>query len=113
MKIFDIKGAIEGVSGVVDKFVMSKDEKARLKNELEKQISERWAADMHSDSWLSKNVRPLSLIYVLFVFSVLAFTDGNVGEFKVQKEYLPIFNVLLVTVVGGYFAVRSVDKRKK
>jgi len=107
------KGIIEGVGGVVDKFVQTPEEKAAMKAELEKEISKRWVADSQADSWLSKNVRPLTLISLLVVFFILLFTDGNVGDFKVQPAYLPIYQSLLVTAVGGYFVVRTFDKRGK
>lgn len=108
-----VKEAVEGVGNVVDKFVHTKEEQETLKAELEAEITKRWQADASGDSWLSKNVRPLTLAACLLVFFALMFTDGNIGEFEVQKGYLPIFNSLLITVVGGYFVVRSVDKRVK
>lgn len=107
------KGVIEGVANTVDKFVHTKDEAEKLKAELEMEITKRWQADASGDSWLSKNVRPLSLVAVLLVFFVLLFADGNIGEFSVNEAYLPIYNSLLITIVGGYFAVRTIDKRTK
>ena len=65
------------------------------------------------DSFLSKNIRPFVLIYLTVIFSALAFTDGNIGEFVVAKEYIPIFQTLLVTVYGAYFVGRSWEKAKK
>ena len=106
-------GAIEGVGNVVDKFVQTPDERDKLKAELEKEISKRWDSDMKSDSWLSKNVRPLGFASVLIVFFIMLFTDGNIGGFQINKAYLPIYNTLLVTITGGYFVVRTVDKRNK
>jgi hypothetical protein len=67
---------------------------------------------MASDSFLSKNIRPLVLIYLTFIFSILAFFDGNIGEFKIAEEYIPIFQTLLVTVYGAYFVGRSWEKAK-
>ncbi|GAF86471.1 unnamed protein product, partial [marine sediment metagenome] len=60
----------------------------------------------------SKNIRPMILVFLTFVFSALAFTDGNIGEFKIAKEYIPIFQTLLVTVYGAYFVGRSWEKGK-
>ena|SRR6056297_2326526 len=107
-----VEGVIQGVGDTVDRFVHTKDEKAKLKAELEKEISKRWQADMASDTWLSKNIRPLTLASVLIVFFALLFADGNIGNFQVNEDYLPIFNQLLLAVTSGYFIVRSVDKRK-
>ena len=107
-----VEGVIGGAANVVDRFVHTKDEREALKAELEKEISARWKADMQSDTWLSKNIRPLTLASVLIVFYALLFADGNIGEFAVNEGYLPIYNSLLITVVGGYFVVRTIDKKK-
>jgi len=77
------------------------------------QISERWKLDMQSDSFLSKNIRPLVLIYLTVIFTALAFFDGNIGGFKVAEEYIPIFQSLLITVYGAYFVGRTWEKSKK
>lgn len=106
-----VKGTLEGIGGVVDKFVTTPDEKAAIMAEIEKEISSRWVADAASKSWLSRNVRPLVLVWSVVIFTILLFTDGNLGEFTVQPAYLPIFQTLLLTIIGGYFALRSVDKR--
>ena len=68
---------------------------------------------MQSDSWLSKNIRPLTLVFLTVMFTLLAFTDGNIGEFSIQKEYIPIFQTLLITVYSAYFVGRTWEKSKK
>ena len=68
---------------------------------------------MQSDSFLSKNIRPLTLVFLTVIFTLLAFTDGNIGEFSIQKEYIPIFQTLLITVYGAYFVGRTLEKNKK
>jgi hypothetical protein len=67
---------------------------------------------MKSDSFLSKNIRPFILIYLTVIFTSLAFFDGNIGEFALAKEYIPIFQTLLVTVYGAYFVGRTWEKAK-
>ena len=117
-------GIIKEVGNVIDKLTTTKEEKLeaqRLIQEiLEKadsdaqaQVTDRWKADMASDSWLAKNIRPLVLVFLTFVFSLLAFTDGNIGEFKIAKEYIPIFHSLLITVYGAYFVGRTWEKAKR
>ena len=86
-------------------------EKAEANAQVE--VTSRWKSDMSSDSFLSKNIRPMVLIYLTFVFSLLAFADGNIGEFKIATEYIPIFQTLLVTVYGAYFVGRSWEKGRK
>jgi hypothetical protein len=67
---------------------------------------------MESDSFLSKNIRPMVLIYLTVIFTVCAFFDGNVGEFTIAEEYVPIFQTLLVTAYGAYFVGRTWEKAK-
>ena len=116
-------GVIKEVGNVIDKLTTTKEEKLeaqRLIQEIlekadsdaQEQVSRRWEADMKSDSFLSKNIRPLVLIFLTIVFSILAFFDGNVGGFEVTEEYIPIFQTLLVTVYGAYFVGRTWEKAK-
>jgi hypothetical protein len=77
------------------------------------QVTERWKLDMESDSFLSKNIRPLVLIYLTVIFTALSFFDGNIGGFQVDEAYIPIFQSLLITVYGAYFVGRTWEKNKK
>lgn len=107
------KGAqetIEAVSNVVERYVSTPEEKAALKASIESEISSRWKADMGSDSWLSKNVRPLTLILVIAFLVFMTFFDG-LGWVDVNESWISLWSMLSVTVVGGYFTVRTIDKR--
>ena len=117
-------GLIKDVGNVIDKLTTTDEErlvaKQKIQELLEKadqdaqtQITERWKLDMQSDSFLSKNIRPLVLIYLTVIFTALAFFDGNIGGFKVAEEYIPIFQSLLITVYGAYFVGRTWEKTKK
>ena len=101
---------IKAVSDVVDRYVSTPEEKAALKASIEAEISARWKSDMSSDSWLSKNVRPLTLIVVIAFLVITTFFDG-LGYLQVDPAWISLWNMLSVTVVGGYFAVRTLDKR--
>ena len=114
---------VKEIGNAIDKVSTSTEEKlvikAKVQELIEKahagaqeQVTNRWEADMKSDSFLAKNIRPLVLIFLTVVFSALAFTDGNIGGFKVAKEYIPIFQTLLVTVYGAYFVGRTYEKAK-
>jgi len=114
---------VKEIGNAIDKISTSTEEKlvikAKVQELIEKshagaqeQVTNRWEADMKSDSFLAKNIRPLVLIFLTVVFSALAFTDGNIGGFKVAKEYIPIFQTLLVTVYGAYFVGRTYEKAK-
>ena len=114
---------IKEIGNVIDKLTTTEEEKLEIKkqvqiileeadNNAQQQVTDRWNADMNSDSWLAKNIRPLVLVFLTFVFSLLAFTDGNISDFKIAKEYIPIFQTLLVTVYGAYFVGRTWEKAK-
>ena len=120
-KIFG--GALQQVAGVVDKFVMTKEEKAKAKQDLtniliaaeqsaQGEVTSRWENDMKSDSWLSKNIRPMTLIFLTFVFVIMSFFDGNIGEFTINDAYKPIYQTLLMVVYSAYFVGRSIEKAK-
>jgi len=117
-------GLIKDVGDVVDKLTTTDEERLAAKQKIQEllekadqdaqtQITERWKVDMQSDSFLSKNIRPLVLIYLTIIFTVLSFFDGNIGGFKVAEEYIPIFQSLLITVYGAYFVGRTWEKSKK
>jgi len=101
---------IEAVSNVVDRYVSTPEEKEAIRASIEAEISSRWKSDMTSDSWLSKNVRPLTLIVVIAFLVFMTFFDG-LGWVDVNDSWISLWNMLSVTVVGGYFAVRTIDKR--
>ena len=108
---------------ILDELITSGEEKAAAKQKLEelfvraeadaqKEVTERWNADMKSGNWLAANIRPLTLIFLTSVFALLSVTDGNIGEFAIGDAYKPIYQTLLLTVYGAYFAGRSIEKIK-
>ena len=116
-------GVIKEVGNVIDKLTTTEEERLEVKKQIQQiledadtkaqlEVSKRWEADMKSDSFLSKNIRPIILIYLTVIFTSLAFFDGNIGEFGLAKEYIPIFQTLLVTVYGAYFVGRTWEKAK-
>jgi len=117
-------GLIKDVGNVIDKLTTTDEERLTAKQKIQEllekadqdaqtQITERWKLDMQSDSFLSKNIRPLVLIYLTVIFTALAFFDGNIGGFQVDEAYIPIFQSLLITVYGAYFVGRTWEKTKK
>ena len=116
-------GVIKEIGNVIDKLTTTEEERLEVKKQIQQiledadtkaqvEVSKRWEADMKSDSFLSKNIRPMILIYLTVIFTSLAFFDGNIGEFVLAKEYIPIFQTLLVTVYGAYFVGRTWEKAK-
>ena len=117
-------GLIKDIGGVIDSVTTTEEERLEAKHKIQQllekadndaqyQVTDRWKYDMQSDSFLSKNIRPLVMVFLTAMFTLLAFTDGNVGGFKVQKDYIPIFQSLLITVYGAYFVGRTWEKNKK
>ena len=76
-------------------------------------ISSRWASDMKSDSWLSKNVRPLVLVFLIVCTMLLIFIDAGKLQFNVKDSYIDLLQLVLITVIGAYFGGRSFEKTKK
>jgi hypothetical protein len=115
---------VKGVGGVLDNLTTSKEEKleaerkvkelvASYEIEMEKNITSRWEADLKSDSWLSKNVRPVVLIFLIVCTMLLIFIDAGAISFNVKDSYVDLLQLVLITVIGAYFGGRSLEKVKK
>ncbi len=115
---------IEKVGNVIDNLSTSKEEAMAAKkaikevmlkaeSDAQSQVTKRWEADMKSDNWLSKNIRPLICIFLTAMFVIISIFDGNAGGFQIAPAYVPIYQTLLITVYGAYFAGRSIEKIKK
>ena len=115
---------VESVGGVLDNVITTKDEKLEAKRllkqvilnheaEMEKNITDRWSADMNSDSWLSKNVRPMVLIFLVVSTVLMIFIDAGTIQFTVEEKWTDLLQLVLITVIGAYFGGRSLEKRKK
>lgn len=117
-------GIANSISGIIDKHTFSKEEKARFEKEmtevfieadanLEKEITARHAADMASDSWLSKNIRPLLTIFSLVLYTLFAITDGNIGKFNIANQYVDLLGQIVIMSLGFYFTSRGIEKTAK
>ena len=115
---------VKNVGGVIDNLHTSKEEKLEAKRKLEelilnheaemqRNVTDRWKADMNSDSWLSKNVRPLVLIFLVVCTVLMIFIDAGTIEFDVEAKWTDLLQIVLITVIGAYFGGRSLEKRKK
>ena len=115
---------VKGVGGVIDNLHTSKEEKLEAERkikelvanheiEMEKNITSRWEADLKSDSWLSKNVRPLVLIFLIICTMLLIFIDAGTINFEVKSSWVDLLQLVLITVIGAYFGGRSLEKVKK
>ena len=115
---------VKGVGGVIDNLHTSEEEKLEANQkikelvsnyevEMEKQITDRWKSDMASDSWLSKNVRPLVLVFLVISTVLMIFIDAGMINFEVEAKWTDLLQLVLITVIGAYFGGRSLEKVKK
>ena len=115
---------VNSVGGVIDNLVTTDDERlaarAKIKQivldheaKMEQNITDRWAADMNSDSWLSKNVRPLVLVFLVVSTVLMIFIDAGTINFNVEAKWTDLLQLVLITVIGAYFGGRSLEKTKK
>ena len=115
---------VKNVGGVLDNLTTTKEEKLaaeqKIKDmimgyeaEMQKQVTERWSMDMKSDSWLSKNIRPLTLIFLVISTVLIICIDAGVLQFDVKSSWVDLLQLVLITVIGAYFGGRSLEKVKK
>ena len=115
---------VKNVGGVLDNLTTSKEEKleaerkvkeliANYEIEMEKNITSRWEADLKSVSWLSKNVRPMTLIFLIVCTMLLIFIDAGAISFSVDEDWNDLLKMTLMTCIGAYFGGRSYEKVKK
>ena len=115
---------VKDIGNVLDNLHTSGEEKAEAERKIksilvqaeqaaQQQVSARWEADMKHGSMLSKNIRPLTLIFLTVCFVILSVFDGNIREFTIGAAYVPVYQTLLMTVYAAYFAGRSIEKINK
>ena len=124
-KVSPIFDAITGgkVSDIIKAISSNKElteaEKEMLVKELEQdviemqEITKRWQSDMLSDSWLSKNIRPLSLAFLTLSMFTYIILDSSLDAFKIDQQWISLLGNLLMLVYGGYFGARTLEKIRK
>jgi len=119
-----IKGLIGNASTILDEVITTDEERLEAKRklkeiilsheaELQKNVTDRWKADMNSDSWLSKNVRPMVLLFLIICTMLLIFIDAGTFSFTVEDKWTDLLQLVLITVIAAYFGGRSAEKFKK
>ena len=109
-KISDIVKAIGGSNELTDI------EKEMLIKELEQdviemqEVTKRWESDMSSNSWLSSNIRPLSLAFLTLALFIYVILDSSLDTFKIDEQWISLLGNLLMLVYGGYFGARTLEK---
>ena len=125
-KLFGNAGGsvVEKISGVVAKFVRTKDEKAAFEKEMtqilieaeaamQKNVTERWKADLEHGNWLTRSVRPLVLIFLIVATVLMVFIDSGSLVFNVEQKWTDLLQLVLMTTIGAYFGGRIFEKYNK
>jgi len=132
MKILDFLsgGIVESVGKVADNLFTSDEERLEKENEIKKaglqynlknkeldfefqkdeneNITKRWLSD--NQNFITRIVRPFVVVYVVVMFTAITMLDGNIGDFQIKQSYIPIFETLLIAVIGAYFGSRGFEK---
>ena len=125
-KLFGNAGGsvIDKIAGVADKFIRTKDEKADFEKQMteifieaeaamQKNVTERWKADLEHGNWLTRSVRPLVLIFLIVATVLMVFIDSGSLVFNVEQKWTDLLQLVLMTTIGAYFGGRSVEKYNK
>jgi hypothetical protein len=116
-------GVAEKLSGIVDKFVHTKEEKAEFQKEMDqiwisaeadmqKNVTDRWKVDLINGNTLTRSVRPIVLLFLIISTVLLVFVDSGSIKFEVSSEWIELLKVLLMVTVSAYFGGRSYEKVK-
>ena len=124
--ILEVASTITGIESlkdlgdlIMDSKELSEADKQMLLEELKQdtiemqEVTKRWSADMMSDSWLSKNIRPLSLAFLTITLFVYIILDSSLEGFTIADKWIELLSSLLLLVYGGYFGFRSAEKITK
>ena len=125
-KLFGNAGGavVDKLAGVADRFIRTKDEKAEFEKEMtqifieaekemQKNVTERWKADLEHGNWLTRSVRPLVLVFLIISTVLMVFIDSGSIAFEVEDKWTDLLQIVLITVIGAYFGGRSVEKLRK
>ena len=123
-KLFSTGAAklVDSVGDALDELITSDDERlaaelkikelvARYEADVERNITDRWQSDMASDSWLSKHVRPIMLVFLVVTTVVMVFIDSGNINFVVEDKWVDLLQLVLITVIGAYFGGRTLEKK--
>ena len=114
-------GILKSLSSVADKFITTGDEKRAFQKDMEqifinaeatmqKNVTERWKADLEHGNFLTRSVRPLVLIFLIISTVIMVFVDSGSINFNVEEKWTDLLQLVLMTTIGAYFGGRSVEK---
>jgi len=103
-------GGLEAIAKLVDEYKLTEEEIFSAEVEYEKELTKRLQADMQSDSWLSKSVRPLGFMIWTVMILAIIITDGNLYTFSINKAYLPLIETTYTAFITFYIGSRGIEK---
>ena len=77
------------------------------------EVTKRWESDNKSDSYITKNIRPLSLAFLTLSMFTYVILDSSLDGFKIDQQWISLLGNLLMLVYGGYFGARTLEKIRK
>ena len=80
---------------------------------MQKNVTDRWKADLEHGNWLTRSVRPLVLIFLIVATVLMIFIDSGSIKFDVDEKWTDLLQLVLITVIGSYFGGRSFEKYNK
>ena len=112
---------IDKIAGIADKFITTGAEKQAFQKEMtkilidaeaamQKNVTERWQADLEHGNWLTRSVRPLVLVFLIISTVIMVYVDSGSTTFNVDSKWVDLLQLVLITVIGAYFGGRSVEK---
>jgi len=121
-KLFNSGELVKEVGNTIDKLTTSDQERLQAKKEIkevllnyeksmQEQVTSRWLSD-NNGSLLTKNIRPIALAFLTFMFVIISVFSGNIGTFKIQEEFVSVYQTLLIVIYTAYFGGRSFEKIK-
>tara|TARA_X000001382_G_scaffold26356_1_gene16874 strand:- start:843 stop:1238 length:396 start_codon:yes stop_codon:yes gene_type:complete len=121
-KLFNSGKLVKEVGNTIDKLTTSDQERLQAKKEIkevlldyeksiQEQVTSRWLSD-NNGGLLTKNIRPIALAFLTFMFVIISVFSGNIGTFEIQEEFVPVYQTLLIVIYTAYFGGRSFEKIK-
>ena len=121
-KLFNSGELVKEVGNTIDKLTTSDQERLQAKKEIkevllnyeksmQEQVTSRWLSD-NNGGLLTKNIRPIALAFLTFMFVIISVFSGNIGTFKIQEEFVSVYQTLLIVIYTAYFGGRSFEKIK-
>lgn len=115
---------IDKIASVADKFITTGTEKQAFQKEMtkilidaeaamQKNVTERWQADLEHGNWLTRSVRPLVLVFLIISTVIMVYVDSGSTTFNVDSKWVDLLQLVLITVIGAYFGGRSFEKFNK